>query len=309
LRRDVPLPPATLQLQLWDEAGNHLVASGSDLTNAAGNAAGNLLGQEPRYPSTSGQHFLVRILALLARGRPFDGWSRDAYEQRGRLLRYLLAELPPASIANKQQLALRELRKAIELGGQSATLWGDYGAVLHNGALTVDDSNKANDHLKEAIAAYSKGLEQAPKDIELLVNRGWAHERLQLHDQAKNDFAKAVEVKPDHAEAHSGLGYALAYGKNDAETFRAAHQALMHRGGDYLILHNVASIYAKLADSNPENARSYRDLAMDLLRRAVELWKRGGAGPDEIQQIVNDPALRGLRDRADYVNLVRSEGP
>src|SRR5205823_2559063 len=47
----------TLQLQLYDATGTHVLAAGSDLLNAGG----DLLGQELVYPSNAGQSFLVRM--------------------------------------------------------------------------------------------------------------------------------------------------------------------------------------------------------------------------------------------------------
>jgi hypothetical protein len=57
---NVPLPANTLRLQLWDQTGTHLLAVGSDLHDAAG----NVLGQEVRFPGTAGQIFLVRVVRL-----------------------------------------------------------------------------------------------------------------------------------------------------------------------------------------------------------------------------------------------------
>jgi hypothetical protein len=51
------LAPNTLQLQLYDATGTHLLAAGSDLLNATG----GLLGQSLVYPSNTGQSFLVRV--------------------------------------------------------------------------------------------------------------------------------------------------------------------------------------------------------------------------------------------------------
>jgi hypothetical protein len=54
---NIPLPASRLQLQLWDDTGTNLLATGSDLQNAAGHT----LGQNLAYPSNAGQSFLVRV--------------------------------------------------------------------------------------------------------------------------------------------------------------------------------------------------------------------------------------------------------
>jgi hypothetical protein len=61
---NVPLPPSALQLQVWDDTGTNLLATGSDIQNAAGNT----LGQSLSYPSNVGQSFLVRVVRGLAAG-------------------------------------------------------------------------------------------------------------------------------------------------------------------------------------------------------------------------------------------------
>ena len=86
-----------------------------------------------------------------------------------------------------------------------------------------------------------------PKDVKLLVQRGWLLAALQDQGAAQADFEKAVAEQPEHAEAHSGLGYVLACRKKGAEARREANLALLHGGGDYLILHNVACIYGELS--------------------------------------------------------------
>jgi len=64
--------------------------------------------------------------------------------------------------------------------------------------------------LDQAILAYSKGLELAPKDAKMLIKRGWAFEVLTQHGKASADFTAAVRVDPENAEAHTGLGYVRA---------------------------------------------------------------------------------------------------
>jgi hypothetical protein len=56
----VPLPRNTLQVQLWNEAGTERLAIGSDVRNAAG----RVIGQSVRFPTSSGQTFLVRVVRL-----------------------------------------------------------------------------------------------------------------------------------------------------------------------------------------------------------------------------------------------------
>ena len=115
-----------------------------------------------------------------------------------------------------------------------------------------------------------------------------------------------VRLDPTHAEAHAGLGYVQASRKAPAEARRQAGLALLHGAGDYLVLHNIACVYARLAQTDAARAAEYEDQTLDHLRRAVELWRRGGSGPDEVQLIQGESAFHaGLRARPEFKQLVR----
>jgi Flp pilus assembly protein TadD len=244
-----------------------------------------------------GQAALCRkeLDAFLANGQAV---APEVHGQRGRLLRLLLADLPPAGQRACALLALKELQEAAESEGRSPSVCNDLGAVLeHLGKM------------REAIRAYSDGLQQAPGDVKLRVQRGWACEREQQDEQAEADFREAARLDPGNAEAHTGLGYLQARGKKCAEAQRSAARALLHGAGDYLVLHNVACIYAVLAQTDNGRAAGHQDMAIALLRRAVELSRRGGAGPEEAELIKHEKAFdRSLRARPDFQKLIRGEG-
>jgi hypothetical protein len=155
--------------------------------------------------------------------------------------------------------------------------------------LEQDERLEGEVRLKAAVAAYSKGLELRPTDVLLLIKRGWAWDGLGQGDKALADFQAALRQEPNNAEAHAGLGYLRAVAKLPAGAQQEADLALLH-GADlpperrYLILHNVACIYAKRAQADARQATAYQDAAIAPLRQAIDLWKWGG-GPSEIQLI------------------------
>ncbi len=242
--------------------------------------------------------------AYLGKDKTFDAQSREAYAKRGRLLRLIAADLelvkevPPAIRKSTLLLAAAELQKSIQLGAQSAAVYDDFGAVLEQLGKN-----------KGASEAYSKGLELAPKDVKLLVKRGWVYAQLRQYEKAHEDFATAIAAQPDHAEAHAGLGYAQACRKSRAEALRQANLAVLRGGGDYLILHNVACIYGELAEVDPSRTKEYEDLALDQLQRAVELWARDRSTLNEIHLIKGESAFhKSLRARPEFRKLLRDEG-
>ncbi len=83
--------------------------------------------------------------------------------------------------------------------------------------------------------------------------------------------------------------------------------ALLHGAENYLILHNVACIYAALSRASNHQAPAHQDAAITILRRVIKLWKRADAdekpGPSEIDLIKTEPAFKPLHHRADFQQL------
>ena len=104
------------------------------------------------------------------------------------------------------------------------------------------------------------------------------------------------------------MGYIRALQKLAPAAQQEADLALLHGGDKYLILHNVACIYAALSETGGPQAVANQDVAVALLRRAVQLWTRAESGPSEIDLIKGESAFRPLRERADFKELLRG-GP
>jgi tetratricopeptide (TPR) repeat protein len=262
--------------------------------------------------------YLDRPLIYLARGdvrharadldtyvslvRKIDPGSWEVPGLRGRLLRFLYSELPQEKRRGPTgrtmlALALAELNEALKKGGKDAGLFDDLGAVLEHGG-----------RLDQAILAYSRGIASAPDFAKLRIKRGWAWEQLNQHDKASADFAAAAQAAPENAEAHTGLGYVQALRKLPPDAQREAELALLHGGDNYLVLHNVACIYAALSETDEARATAYQDVSIALLRRALQLRKKSATGPNELDLIKAEPAFKPLQGRKEFQDLLRSGG-
>jgi tetratricopeptide (TPR) repeat protein/tRNA A-37 threonylcarbamoyl transferase component Bud32 len=248
----------------------------------------------------------------LGRTKPFDPKDPQLLARRGRLLTGLVPRwgLSPADTVAKLKLAREELRAAQRLGERSAELFDDLGSVAELLAR-VEPRPGAWD---EALAAYQQSLATAAPDLAVKVHtkRGWIYAQSldpPQYDKARDDFAAALRLGPTHADAHAGLGFVRALQKALSEALHEAAEALCHGSDDYLLLHNVACVYAVLSQIDEGQAKPHQDLAMDLLRRAVALWRQGGTGLSEVEAIRWDPALRPLSRRPDFQKLVTEEGP
>lgn len=231
--------------------------------------------------------------------QPFDSATWQACFERARFLRRLLSSAIPTSVElNRKGLltqALSELQEAIKLGGDSAELYSEIGSVL-------ELSGAADD----AFAAYSKSLVSKPDDDTLLVKRGWLQVlRLRNGDGAIADFEAALKINPDNAEAHSAHGFLLALQKPSSDAEQAAVRAILHGAGDYLILHNVACIYAELAAASPEKAAGYEQSSLDVLKRGLTLWQKGNrSGPNAVQLARGESSFRNLAKREAFKALL-----
>jgi tetratricopeptide (TPR) repeat protein/tRNA A-37 threonylcarbamoyl transferase component Bud32 len=212
-------------------------------------------------------------------GPQFDPESPEAASQRGRLLEGQLPawKLPPAVRQKTLRLALEQFQEALKRGGPSVQRLDDLGLVHED----------LGQH-REAVRAYSEALKREPENVKLLNKRGMLYVLLKNNDQAQADFAALLRHDPGNAEAHSLLGYVRACQNAPADAQDAAAQALLNAEGvrKYLVLHNVACIYAELSRSDKQREKAHQDLAITLFHRAVDLWRQGGEkGLNEIELI------------------------
>jgi serine/threonine protein kinase/Flp pilus assembly protein TadD len=269
----------------------------------------------PVYTARALAHFLLKDdqaalkdlteLVALRVGADFDPESTQAYHERGRLLRRLSSRLSGATRKRVLTLAAAQLEKAADLGEPSAERFYELGSV-----------RDGLEQKPEAIELYSQGLDLDPNHVQLRINRGAAvvislqelqqkkkvpaEVAEQEYKKARADFAGVVRREPENPDAHAWLGYVQACLNELAGAREQAIQALLLGAGDYLVLHQTAGVYVELED---------KSLAMAVLTRAVQLWRRGGRGPSEIEMIKKDRALDPLRGRPDYQRLINDSGP
>jgi tetratricopeptide (TPR) repeat protein len=237
---------------------------------------------------------LADLDVMLAQDKQYDADGAEAHALRGRHLHTLALDLPKAQRVQTLRLALTQLDKAVHLGGKSAELFDDLG-----------DVRKRLGRIPEAIEAYTRALAAAPKDANLYVKRGRAYEQHTppLYAESLKDFAEAVRLDPSNPHGHAGLGYIQACLRQGPAAHRHANQATLLGAGDYLTLHNIACIYAKLAENDAKRSDEYGQIAVDHLRRGIELWKKG-SGPNLITYIRLEPAFESLKGRPDFQELL-----
>jgi tetratricopeptide (TPR) repeat protein len=243
---------------------------------------------------------LEDLNALLKQGTAsgLDLATADGLGRRGRMLRRVAAQLPDDAAQATLRLACHDLETAISLGGRSAEIYTDLGAV-----------RELMGQADRAVEAYSAALQLAPQDVGTRIHRGWLFQKLGLYDDASRDFSQAIAADVTQAEPHAGLGYVLACQQSFVPAQEEAAKALLYGADDYLILHNVACIYAEMSRTDLQRQTEHRKLAIATLGKAVDLWHAGGAGPDELQLIKREPAFGpALRQSLEFQQLIHNVG-
>ncbi len=178
-------------------------------------------------------------------------------------------------------------------------------------------AQSARDNYASAVRDFSRALEIRPLDARLLAQRGWAYLLFDSPKPAKVDFEAAIELDPADPDARNGRGMAHARLGDYRAATADASEAIRLGKAKALITYNAARIYAVAASaaaSDPgENGRAarqmssrYQDIAVHLIREAFEQEspaKRAAFWQDAIQP---DPALKAIRRRLNYEELIAS---
>ena len=120
----------------------------------------------------------------------------------------------------------------------------------------------AAEQFDEAIAHYRKALEIKPDNAEAHDNLGIALAGRGQVDEAIAHYRKALEIKPDFAEAHNNLGIALA-GRGQLDEAIAQYRKALEIKPDFAEAHH--NLGAALA------GRGQLDEAIAHYRKALEI--------------------------------------
>ena len=127
--------------------------------------------------------------------------------------------------------------------------------------------------MDEAITQYQKALEIKPDYAEAHINLGSALQQKGRVDEAITQFQKALQLNPDYAEAHNNLGNALLQKGRVSEAIAHFQQALQLEPADPRIKNNLAWLLATCPEASLRNGNK----AVELAPQANELT--GGENP------------------------------
>jgi tetratricopeptide (TPR) repeat protein len=101
-----------------------------------------------------------------------------------------------------------EIKKQLNLGRDNKQPSGEYSA---EGSRILGDVFMSCGKYKEAIEEYKKAINVKPDYAEAYYGLGNAYEDAGMHKEAIEEYKKAINVKPDYAEAYCYSG--VVYGK------------------------------------------------------------------------------------------------
>ena len=153
-----------------------------------------------------------------------------------------------------------------------------------------------------AIEDYTASLLSHPTEkARVLCRRGWSYLLSEALAPAGHDFAEAIRLAPEDADAYSGRALAGARLGQHEGAVSDAERSRNLAGKNWRIAYNAACVYALAAravDSESRRTgpparrvvRDYLDRALDLMGVALEL-----APAEKRQTIQSDPVLEPIR--------------
>ena len=135
-------------------------------------------------------------------------------------------------------------------------------------------------HLEEAVANYTRALQIKPDFAEAHNNLGNVLKSLGKPEEAVASYHRALLIKPDFAEAHSNLGDALNDLGKPEEAVASYHRALQIKP-DFVVAHN--NLGAALNDlGKPEEAVSSLTKALQIQPNLAEAHSNLGVALNEL---------------------------
>src|SRR5208282_3900669 len=125
----------------------------------------------------------------------------------------------------------------------------------------------------EAIVHYQKALQIKPDFAEAHINLGNALHQKGNVDEAITHYQKALQIEPDNPEAHNNLGNALFQKGSVDEAIVHYQRALQIEPDDAEAQNNLARVLATCPQASLRNGNQ----AVELARRANQLT--GGGNP------------------------------
>jgi tetratricopeptide (TPR) repeat protein len=215
---------------------------------------------------------------------------------------------------------------AKQLGGTKSVAAFDAflrGKDLYDAGIDETSDRQALAKFEEAIAADNKyaaahaGRSRALSVIANIYASG--EERRNLFDSAVAAGKRAVALAPEFAEAHSALGFAIAFGQLNMKAARVPYERSYALGrGDADVLSRYAVFRSRFGEYGPANQAILQSSALDPLNartfRSIGDINYGAGRYDEAiagyeKALSLNPKLSGARAAIGFARLMQGKLP
>jgi len=225
----------------------------------------------------------ARAFALHRQGQLAE--ARGLYEQ------VLLRQ--PDHFGASLLLGLMELqsdnpRRAVELTARAMVLDPrNADACNYHGSALLETAQGHTAQVEAAIASYDRAVELRPDYADAHYNRGNALLELQRYEEAVASYDKSIALSPGHALAHNNRGIALSQLSRHPEAIESFDRAIAHRAGDAQAFLNRGNALQELARF--EAAVASYDAAIAHAPDCAQAYNNRGNALSQLQQL--GPAL------------------
>jgi len=128
--------------------------------------------------------------------------------------------------------AIAAFRKAAEADPSSADPWFNLGTAQMQAAEKETSSARQEPRLREAVQSFEQALARNPKHYRAAYNQGVAYHRLAEFSNEIAAYRKALQARPDYAEALYNLGAVLSAERRTDEAIRTWEEYLRVASSD-----------------------------------------------------------------------------
>ncbi len=215
---------------------------------------------------------------------------------------------------------------AKQLGGTKSVLAFDAylrGKDLYDAGIDETSDRQALAKFEEAIAAdsrYAAAHAARSRSLSVIANiYANGQERRNLFDAAVAAGKRAVALAPEFAEAHSALGFAIAFGLLNMKAARVPYERSYELGrGDADVLSRYAVFRSRLGEYGPANQAILQSSALDPLNartfRSIGDINYGAGRYDEAiagyeKALSLNPKLSGANAAIGFARLMQGKLP
>jgi TolB-like protein/Tfp pilus assembly protein PilF len=270
---------------------------------------------------------LVKVSAELVNGKTGTAEWEESFERPMANIFAVQSEIA-SRVASALSVEIDPTRQkdagAKQLGGTKSVVAFDAylrGKDLYDAGIDEASDRQALAKFEEAIAAdsqYAAAHAARSRALSVIANiYAIGQERRNLYDAAVVAGKRAVALAPDFAEAHSALGFAIAFGQLNMKAARVSYERSYALGsGDADVLSRYAVFRSRFGEFGPANKAILHSSALDPLNartfRSIGDINYGAGRYDEAiagyeKALSLNPKLSGANGAIGFARLMQGK--